>query len=115
MIGKGVFEFEVDGKTVGFEFCMLASLYTEEEAGVPIGKVNEGIAEGRLKPIFQFFYGAAKAYNELRNKGAVSLIDVTRWIDVLGFEKLTEVYLKAIAQPKNGLAPNPAAEVGQVQ
>lgn len=114
MIGKGVFEVEVEGKKVGFEFCMLASVYTEEEAGMPIGKVNEQIAEGYVKPIFLFFYGAAKAYNEFRKLGEVTFEDFTRQIDLIGFEKMTEIYLKAIAQPKNGLAPKPEAEVGQI-
>lgn len=116
MIGKGVFEFEVEGKTVGFEFCMMASMFAEEESGLPIGEVNNGIAEGKLKSILQFFYGAAKAYQYYRANMDITIGDVAKWIDVLGLEKMTEIYLKAIAQPKNGLAPNPAAEVkGQAQ
>lgn len=127
MIGSGVFEIEIAGKTVGFQFGMLASGYTEEAAGISIFEVFQKIGSGTAElPLIHYFYGGARAYNEFRNvtdeetyKDAagnerkryvprkVTVPLVSTYLEELGVEKAVEIYLKSIDAyvPKNGIAP----------
>lgn len=108
MIGKGLFEEDIDGEKVGFEFCMLSSAYTEEVSGMAILEAFKLIAESRELPLIHYFYGAARAYNELRNIDAkVTPAMVSVWLEKMGPDKWSRIYLKSIEShlPKNGQAP----------
>lgn len=127
MIGTGVFEVEIEGKTIGFQFGMLASGYTEEVAGVSIFEVFKKIGSGSAElPLIHYFYGGARAYNEFRNvtdeevyenaKGEkrtryvprkVTVPAVSMYLEEMGLTKSVEIYLKSIEAyvPKNGIAP----------
>ena len=108
MIGKGIFEIEVGEETIGFEFGMYASMETEEIADMTIFEVFKKIANGRQKPLLQYFYGGIVAYNHFRNiDKKITLGDVSRIIEKLGLEKSMDIYLKSIESyiPKNGQAP----------
>lgn len=109
MIGKGIYEVDVDGKTIGFEFGMLASSYTEEISGLSIFEVFKKIGTGRSQmSILHYFYGAARAYNEFRElAGTVTIQKVSKAIEEIGLAKSTEIYVKSIESyiPKNGQAP----------
>jgi hypothetical protein len=108
MIGSGVFEVEVEGEKIGFEFGMLASMHTEEIADMTIFEVFKKISTGRQKPYYQYFYGGLMAYNEFRGiEKKMTIPEVTRIMEKLGAEKCTEIYLKSINSfvAKNGKAP----------
>lgn len=108
MIGSGVFELEIDGEKIGFEFGMLASMHTEEIADMTIFEVFQKIAKGRQKPFYQYFYGGLVAYNEFRGiEKKITIPEVTKIMEKIGAERCAEIYLKSIASyiPKNGKAP----------
>jgi hypothetical protein len=116
MIGSGVYEVEIDGEKVGFEFCMLSEWETEEAAGMSIRDVFKKIAQGRQKYIAYWFMGGAIAYNQYNGiDKKVDLKTVARYIEKMGEHKALEIYTKAIAAPieKNGKAP--ATTAGQEQ
>ena len=113
MIGSGVFEFEIDGKTVGFEFGMLAAAYTEEKAGINILELFKqlGSGSGTTKYILTYFYGGAVAYAEFRElPDKITVAKVSKWLDHIGLEEAMKIYLKSIEAylPKNGKAPKGA-------
>lgn len=115
MIGSGLYEVEVEGKTVGFQFGMLASMYTEEKSGQSIYDVFKEIAQARIKGILYYFMGGAMAYNEYHGiKEPVTLAGIASIIESIGTEKALEIYSKSIGSPliKNGQAPK---ETGQVE
>lgn len=108
MIGSGLFEVEIEGEKIGFEFGMLASMHTEEVADMTIFDVFKKIASGRQKPLVQYFLGGLNAYNEFRGiEKRYSVMETTKIIEKLGLEKSMEIYLKSIEAyvPKNGQAP----------
>jgi hypothetical protein len=113
MIGSGVFEVEINGETIGFEFGMLASSYTEEESQLPILAVFQQIGTGHgSRHVLSYFYGGARAYNEFREiKKKVTVPMVSKWIEAIGLEKAMEIYIKSIDSylPKNGQAPKETA------
>lgn len=115
MIGSGVYEVEVKGKTVGFQFGMLASMYTEEKSGMSITEVFKDIAKGgRIKPIILYFLGGLMAYNELHGiEKEVKVADVATLIEEIGIPKALEIYSASIGSPliKNGQAPKEAGQV----
>jgi hypothetical protein len=113
MIGSGLYEVEVEGKTVGFQFGMLASMYTEEKSGQSIYDVFKDIAQARIKAILFYFLGGALAYNEYHKiKEEVTLVDIATLIETIGTEKALEIYSKSIGSPltKNGQAPKEAGQ-----
>ena len=114
MIGSGVYEVDLDGEIIGFEFGMLASSYTEEVSNLSIFEVFQKIGSGRgTKHLLNYFYGGARAYYEFReDERKVSVAIVSRWADKIGLQKMMEIYLKSIEAylPKNGKAPK---ETGQ--
>jgi hypothetical protein len=108
MIGSGVYEVEIDGEKVGFEFGMLASIETEEAAGMVIEDVFKKIAKGFQKYIALYFLGGAIAYNKFRNiDRQVDIPTITRYLDGMGLKQALDIYTKSIAAPliKNGKAP----------
>jgi hypothetical protein len=108
MIGSGVYEVEIDGEKVGFQFGMLASIETEEAAGMVIEDVFKKIAKGFQKYIALYFLGGAIAYNKLHGiEKKVDLPMVTTYIEGMGLQQALEIYAKSIAAPviKNGKAP----------
>ena len=127
MIGTGVYEVEVGGKTIGFQFGMLASAYTEDVAGTSIFEVFKKIGTGAAElPLIHYFYGGARAYNEFRNvtdeetykdsngnerkryvARKVTVPAVSMYLEEIGLNKAVEIYLKSIEAyvPKNGIAP----------
>lgn len=127
MIGSGVFEVEIGGKTIGFQFGMLASGYTEEAAGTSIYKVFETIGGGMAElGLVHYFYGGARAYNEFRNvtdeetykdnsgnehkryvPRKVTVPIASMYLEDMGIDKAVTIYLQSIESfvPKNGKAP----------
>lgn len=112
MIGSGVFEFEIDGRKIGFEFGMLASAYTEEVSKLSIYEVFKKMASGKSQiSILHYFYGGAVAYNEFRNIDEnVTVAKVSKYIEAIGLRAAMDVYVKSIESylPKNGKAPKKA-------
>lgn len=108
MIGSGVFEIEVGEEKFCFEFGMLASMHTEELADMTIFEVFKKIAQGRQKPLIQYFYGGLVAYHEFRDiDKTFTLPETTKIMEKIGTEKCVSIYLKSIEAyvPKNGQAP----------
>jgi hypothetical protein len=113
MIGKGIYEEEINGETVGFKFGMYASAITEKIAGKSIFEVFKGIAAPMQEPLLHYFYGGAKAYNEHKKiDKEISVSDVADWLEEMGADKWSKIYLASIQSyiPKNGTAP---VETGQ--
>lgn len=114
MIGSGVYEIEVKGEKVGFQFGMLASMYTEEKSGQSITDVFKEITKERIKPIILYFLGGLMAYNELHGiKKEIKISDVATLIEEIGIPKALEIYSASIGSPliKNGQAPKEAGQV----
>jgi len=108
MIGSGVYEVEIDGEKVGFQFGMLASIETEEASGMVIEDVFKKIAKGFQKYIALYFLGGAVAYNKFHGiEKTIGIPEVTIYIEQMGMERALEIYMKSIAAPqiKNGKAP----------
>lgn len=115
MIGSGVYEVEVKGEKIGFQFGMLASMYTEEKSGMSITDVFKEIKTAKIKPLIMYFLGGLLAYNELRGiEKEVRISDMATLIEEMGIPKALEIYSLSIGSPliKNGQAPKEAGQVG---
>lgn len=113
MIGSGTFIEEIDNKKVGFEFCVLASIYTEEISNQSIYEVFKEIEKMRVTAIAHYFYGGLRAYNFFNGIDKAVTLGDTAWImQKLGTERCYKIYSESIKTPieKNGQAPK---EVGQ--
>jgi hypothetical protein len=103
MIGKGIFEFEIEGQKIGFKFGMYAAAVTEKISGCSIMELfqrihgakilynEKGEVTGReLLPgmatisLLQYFYGGAVAYNK---NDQLTLDEVGDYLDLIGEEK----------------------------
>ena len=105
MLGKGIYTFEVDGKTIGFKFGMLASAYSEKEAGASISVIFEKITnqggEATLS-LLHYFYGAAVAWAKSVKQEPPTIDQVSDYIDSIGVQKAIELFQDSIGAPKNG-------------
>jgi hypothetical protein len=112
MIGKGIFEFDVDGRKIGFKFGMYAAAITEKEAGCTITELFQRIHG--FKPLFdekgekvgqepipglssisllQYFYGGAVAYS--RNE-QLTVDEVGDMLDIIGIDKAYTTFSESI-------------------
>ena len=112
MIGKGIFEIEVNGEKVGFKFGMLASAHTEKISGMGIFEVFKEMGEGKMLPVLHYFYGGAVAYALSKGHKEPNIDQVSDWIDVIGFSEAIRIYTESIQTylPKNGQAPTNGAK-----
>ena len=106
-IGSGIFEesFEepegdkVVTKTVGFHFGPLASAYSEAAAGMTIVGMFSLIEKGLSLYLIHYFYGAARAYYEIREERKhLTTAIVTDWMTKIGAQRCTEIYSKSLEQ-----------------
>lgn len=111
---KGIFEFEVEGKKVGFKLGTYAlSIACEKEGGCDVdvllkrcgqpylkdGKI--ACDKPKLKALLHLFYGAAIHYaedNDITDNIKVST--VSNWLDNIGAEKLNEMITEGFKQPE---------------
>lgn len=109
IIGKGIFEFEIDGKQVGFKFGTEAAGYTEQYAGIEISelfkKIGEKKGEATLS-LLHYFYGGGRAYATYKRMDEPSFSQVCDWLDEIGTDKLSKTFQLSLEGPKN---PNPEA------
>lgn len=113
MIGTGVFKEKIGDKEVCFHFGTLAGVYTEEETGISIFEIAQEMQKKKTasKLLLAYFYGAAKAYNEIHGiEEPVTKAQVSVWLDELGITRVFSIYTASFQQPKNGKAPK---ETGQ--
>jgi hypothetical protein len=119
MIGKGTFTFEVNGKTIGFKFGMLASAFTEKESGKSISDIFQGITEGKgdsTMSLLHYFYGAALAFAKSTKSEDPSIDDVSDWITEIGHRPALDMFQDSIKMPKAPDSPNlPLPEVSPGQ
>lgn len=115
---KGIFEFEVQGKKVGFKFGTYAlSVACEKEGDVDLNtlfkrcgfiytdeKGKPKADKAKPKSVLNLFYGGALHYAEDFNQPAdFKVSTVANWMDEIGEAKLMEVITKAFFtyEPKN--------------
>ncbi len=110
---KKEFEMEIDGKTVGFRFNMLASgkacnilKCSMDELFFKLGLVKGSTMD--LEAALYFFFAAAQNYSE--SKGQVidyTAQDVSDWLGHFGLEKSMTMMQEAFNAPeiKNQTAP----------
>jgi hypothetical protein len=103
---KGVFEFELDGKQVGFKLGTMALAIAEEKEGKSLKELLESLTSKDVKTItiLNIFYGAAVQYADHKRKPIdFTLSDISDWCEEIGFEKLITVITEGLAQyvPKN--------------
>lgn len=107
MIGKGVFEVDVEGKVIGFKFGPFAGAMTEREAGgTPMSEVFERMTKGSIEMTLYYFYGAHIAYCKTKSINPDDIVTFGDTIEAIGIEKLTEIYNSSLGvYPKNDPAP----------
>lgn len=111
MGGKGVFEFEVEGKKVGFKFGMYAAGISERVAGCSIMELFQRIHGQKLvvkddktvvyEPLpglttislLQYFYGGAVAYT---GNEKLAIDEVADMIDEIGVDKAFQAFTESI-------------------
>jgi len=97
---------EVDGKTVGFRFNMLAFAKTCELEGCDLTElyVRLGLEKGEntnLISLNNFFFAAAINYAEGKNLPIdFTKQDVSDWLDIYGIEKSMEMMTEAFKSPQ---------------
>lgn len=108
---KGVFEFQVQDKTVGFKFGILALAIAEEKEGKPLSELLELLTTGKVstKTLLHLLYGAAVQYAEQKSKAVdFTLSDVSDWCEEIGFENIYPAFRSGLTQylPKNSKSPS---------
>ncbi len=106
------FEVEIGGKTRGFKFgtyqmgiaCHEESLLLNRT--VDMVELGRRMDSGNLSTILNFLYGAAYAYCvSKKEKVDFGPIDVSEWIDEIGFDKAMQLLSDGMRTPKNPEAP----------
>lgn len=108
MIGSGIhIEKDSEGNEVGFQFGMLASMYTEQVAGKTIYSVFKDIETMSINAIVHYFYGAMAAYEFYHGDRKITVADAAQKLDKFSLESLLKIYQASIKTPeiKNGQAP----------
>ena len=113
---KGIFEFEVDGKKVGFKFgtYALSEACEKENCSVDVLLRRCGIPymvdgkpkadKPKLKALLHLFWGAAIHYAEDNDQPTdFKPSTVSNWLDELGMEKINEMLVGGLTtySPKN--------------
>ncbi len=98
MVEKGIFEFEVDGKKVGFKFGMYAAAITQKESGSSIIDLFKIMAQGNDGGValLQYFYGGAVSYATNKKLTIPTIDEVGDWIEVIGWDESLKVYSESI-------------------
>ena len=109
---------EVDGKTVGFRFNMLAFGKACELEGCDLTQLYSrlGIYGGdtNLLALNHFFFAAAINYAEGKNLPIdFTKQDVSDWLDIYGIEKSMEMMTDAFKSPQIKNAEAPKTEPNQ--
>lgn len=108
MIGSGVYlEKDRDGKDVGFQFGMLASMYTEQISGKTIYAIFKEIEQMSVNAIVHYFYGAMAAYEFYHGGQKITVAQAAETLDKFDMPTLLKIYSQSIQTPviKNGQAP----------
>ncbi len=105
MVEKGIFEFEIEGKKIGFKFGMYAAAITQKESGssiVDLFKVMALGSDGGVA-LLQYFYGGAVAYASNKKLPVPTIDEVGDWIEAIGWDESLRVYSESIKIyiPKN--------------
>lgn len=113
---KGVFEFDVSGRKVGFKFGTMALAVAEKKEGKSLKQVFESLSEGKVGVMLMLhlFYGAAVQYADSKKQEVdFSVSDVSDWIDEIGIESATEMISQGFSQyvPKNSPSPAKTGEM----
>jgi len=106
------FEVEIAGKTRGFKFgTYQMGIACQEESLImnrPVDMVELGkrMDQGSLITTLNFLYGAACAYC-MSKKLPIDFgpVDVSDWMDEIGFDKSMEIIREGMRTPKNVEAP----------
>jgi hypothetical protein len=115
---KGIFEFEVEGKKVGFKFGTYAfSIACEKEGDIDLNTLFKRCGfvykdekgkpksdKAKMKSILHLFYGAAIHYAEDFDQPTnFKVSTVSNWMDEIGEVKLMEIIQKSFFtyEPKN--------------
>lgn len=123
---KGIFEFEVEGRKVGFKFGTYAiSVACEKEGdcsidvlfrrcGIPYMSGKEIRQDKpKLKSLLHLFYGAAIHFAEDNDQPTdFKPSTVSNWLDAIGLEKVNQMMTEGLNQytPKNSPSPEKAGE-----
>lgn len=106
------FEVEIAGKTRGFKFGTYQMGISCQEEGLilnrPVDMVLFGkrMSEGHLITTLNILYGAAYAYCVSKKLQVdFSPIDVSDWLEEIGFEKGIAIVTEGMQTPKNPEAP----------
>jgi hypothetical protein len=107
MIGKGLFELQVDGKTVGFKFGVYSAGISEKVSGLSIGNIFDNIKkeEGAMLAILHYFYGGAVVYAQNNKAKEPTLDEVSDLIELIGLDECLRIFKESLAVPKNSEAP----------
>jgi hypothetical protein len=113
MIGKGIFEREISTGKVGLKFGTYAAGISEREYGKNISSLFEDMNTGKSSvfSLLCYFYGGAVAYANHQGQPAPSIDQVGDWIEELGVEEATKIFLASLEQPKNSKAPEKAGHI----
>lgn len=110
MIGKGIFEIQVNGQQVGFKFGMYASGIAERENGCSIYEIFRKISEGKevTNCLLHYFYGGYVSYCASHKTEACSLSDFSDLLEQIEPNELMRIYNESLESPKskNETAPN---------
>lgn len=110
MIKENV-EFEAGGKLRGWRFGTYSIKIISERTGVKdIAEIFRLMAEQDLTIILAFYYACAVTYAHHKGQEVdFKEVDVSEWVEEIGFEKANEYSLRLTSQylPKN---LNPPAE-----
>lgn len=105
MVEKGIFEFEIEGKKIGFKFGMYAAAITQKESGSSIIDLFKVMAQGNDGGValLQYFYGGAVAYATNKKLPIPTIDEVGDWIELIGWDESLKVYSESIKTyiPKN--------------
>lgn len=103
---KKIYEMEVDGKTVGFRFNMLAFGKTCEMEGCSLDELYQKLGLGKVKQdpsivtLNNFFFCAAVNYAEGKNIPVdFTPPDVSDWLDFYGIENSISMMTEAFKVP----------------
>jgi hypothetical protein len=112
MIGKGVFEFDVNGDKVGFKFGMYAAAITEKESGMSISSLfGKFTTDVSIEVLLYYFFGAYVSYCKAHETKPVNISVFSDYLEEIGLEKLINLYTESLGvYSKNGQAPKESGQ-----
>lgn len=107
MIGKGIFERTINGKTVGFKFGTYAAAVAEQESGMSISQIFSNIQSNKsiVMSLLHYFYGGAASYCKSKGLETPTIDVVSDWLEEIGLQDCMVIFTDSLSQPKNSEAP----------